>query len=34
VLVKGLLVKAEPLSRVNVTSVTRVTSSCAAPQKK
>lgn len=33
VLVKGLLVKAAPMSRVNVTSVTRVTSSCAPSQK-
>jgi hypothetical protein len=33
VLVKGLLVKAEPVSRVNVTSVTMVSNACAAAAK-
>ena len=33
VLVKGLLVKAEPVNRVNVTSVTMVSATCAAPAK-
>lgn len=32
-LVKGLLVKAEPVSRVNVTSVTMVSNACAAAAK-
>jgi hypothetical protein len=33
VLVKGLLVKAEPASRVNLTSVTMVSNACAAAAK-
>lgn len=33
VLVKGLLIKASPVSRVNVTSVTTVSNSCAAATK-
>lgn len=33
VLVKGLFVKATPESRVNVTSVTMVAATCAAPRK-
>jgi hypothetical protein len=31
VLVKGLLVKATPVSRINVTSVTMIAATCAAP---
>ena len=31
VLVKGLFIKAEPVSRLNVTSVTMVAATCAAP---
>lgn len=33
VLVKGLYIKAEPVSRLNVTSVTMVAPTCAAPSK-
>lgn len=33
VLVKGLFIKAEPVSRVNVTSVTMLSPTCAAPGK-
>ncbi len=33
VLVKGLLIKATPVSRVNVTSVTMVSTACAPPPK-
>lgn len=33
VLVKGLFIKAAPVSRVNVTSVTMVSTACAAPKK-
>jgi hypothetical protein len=33
VIVKGLLIKATPMNRVNVTSVTMVSPSCAAPAK-
>jgi hypothetical protein len=33
VLVKGLLIKAAPVSRVNVTSVTMVAATCPAPAK-
>jgi hypothetical protein len=33
VIIKGLLIKANPLSRLNVTSVTMVAPSCAAPAK-
>ena len=33
VLVKGLFIKAEPVSRLNVTSVTMVATTCAAPTK-
>jgi hypothetical protein len=32
-LIKGLLIKAAPVSRVNVTSVTMVSTACAAPAK-
>ena len=34
VAVKGLLIKATPMSRLNVTSVTTVADSCPAPAKK
>lgn len=34
VLVKGLFIKAAPVSRVNVTSVTTVSNTCAAPAAK
>jgi hypothetical protein len=33
VLVKALFIRAEPVSRLNVTSVTMVSASCAAPSK-
>lgn len=33
VLVKGLFIKAEPVSRLNVTSVTMLSTTCAAPGK-
>lgn len=33
VLVKGLYIKAEPVSRLNVTSVTMVSTTCPPPQK-
>ena len=33
VIIKGLFIKATPMSRVNMTSVTRVSSSCVPPAK-